>query len=200
MRRKAAVCCAVLLTFVSSTFAAGKSARTEILTCRDGTENRHARIGVVLLGGKVDSFAYYSKWKPRTCSIYLKRRGDPFSTWNDRGSVTQIRTARGQFQIEPVPHDKNAYRFVFRDVDRERYCGMDGKINGTLIVRKGSERCEVAGIMEEGTPLGQAWAHLQTPATPVTTVAAAPQPEGVQKVADRPRRASTYTFQSGPTD
>src|SRR4051794_2354991 len=42
---------------------------TETLTCRNGTEDRHARIGVVLIGGKVESFAYYSKWKPRTCSI-----------------------------------------------------------------------------------------------------------------------------------
>src|SRR4051812_10342798 len=49
---------------------------TETLTCRDGTEDRHARIGVVLRGGAVDSFAYYSKWKPRTCSIYLRRTGD----------------------------------------------------------------------------------------------------------------------------
>src|SRR5688500_13918304 len=34
--------------------------KTETLTCRLGTEDRHARIGVVLIGDKVDSFAYYS--------------------------------------------------------------------------------------------------------------------------------------------
>jgi len=52
---------------------------TETLACRNGTEDRHARIGVVLVGGKTDSFAYYSKWKPRTCSIYLQRNHDAYS-------------------------------------------------------------------------------------------------------------------------
>ena len=31
--------------------------KTETLTCRLGTEDRHARIGVVVIGDKVDSFA-----------------------------------------------------------------------------------------------------------------------------------------------
>lgn len=174
---------------------------TETLTCRNGTEDRHARIGVVLRGGVVDSFAYYSKWKPRTCSIYLQRQGDPYSKWLDRGGVTQVKLERGQFQIE---RDKGAYRFVFRDIDRERYCGMDGAINGTLVVRKGSGQCEVSGIMEEGTPLGQAWVHLQqdaptegAPAASATT----PQPvEPVAQVTERTRRPSVYTFQSGVRD
>ena len=180
-----------MLTFVSSTFAAGP-AKTETLTCRDGTEDRHARIGVVLLGGKVDSFAYYSKWKPRTCSIYLKRHGDPHSKWLDHAGITQVSTTRGQFLIE---HQKSVYRFVFRNVDRERYCGMDGKINGTLVIRKGSERCELAGIMEEGTPLGQAWAHLD-PAAQTAAPSASARPETAH-VAERSRRDSAYTFQSG---
>lgn len=198
MKKSLAICSVVMLAAVTSAPAASKprGAKNEILTCRDGTEDRHARIGVVLLRDKVDSFAYYSKWKPRTCSIYLKRTGDPHSRWRDSGRVTQVNTDRGLFLIE---HAKGVYRFVFRDVDRERYCGMDGKINGTLIVRKGSEQCEVAGIMEEGTPLGQAWAHLQT--TPVAaTMASAAEPQAVRSVSDRPRAASTYTFQSGVLD
>ena len=196
MKSIAAVCCVALLAGASSSFAAASKPRgkSEILTCRDGTENRHARIGVVLLGGKVDSFAYYSKWKPRTCSIYLKRSGDPHSRWRDSGRMTQVNTDRGLFLIEHAP---GVYRFAFRDVDRERYCGMDGKINGSLVIRKGSEQCEVTGIMEEGTPLGQAWAHLQTPAVTPAAATSGPQPEAIRQVAERPRRASAYTFQSG---
>ena len=145
-------------------------AKSETLTCREGTEDNHARIGVVLIGGKIDSFAYYSKWKPRTCSIYLERNRDPYSKWVDKGSVTNVKLERGFFVLE---HKKDEYRFVFRDIDRERYCGMDGAINGTLTIRKGSERCEVAGIMEEGLPLGQEYAYLEVPAS-VTTAAAVP--------------------------
>lgn len=138
--------------------------KRETLTCREGTEDRHARLGVVLIGGKIDSFAYYSKWKPRTCSIYLKRNRDPYSKWVDKGSVTNVKLERGLFLLE---HKKDEYRFVFREIDRERYCGMDGEINGTLTIRKGSERCTLAGIMEEGMALGEEFAHAE-PAAAVT--------------------------------
>jgi hypothetical protein len=164
--------------------AAPLTGPTETLTCRDGTEDRHARIGVVLIGGKVDSFAYYSKWKPRTCSIYLQRNRDSHSKWIDKGNVTNVSLERGLFMIE---HHKGEYRFVFRDVDRERYCGMDGTINGTLVVRKGSERCELAGVMEEGVPLGQAYAHMQQQDAPAavygygTQTAAPPRPQVAQQ-------------------
>jgi len=149
--------------------------KTEVLTCRDGTEDRHARIAVVLVGGKTDSFAYYSKWKPRTCSIYLQRNRDPHSKWTDAGSVTNVNLERGLFLIE---HKKGEYRFVFRDIDRERYCGMDGTINGSLILRRGTERCELAGIMEEGVPLGQAHAHMEQ-AAPAAVPGAATGPPAV---------------------
>jgi hypothetical protein len=158
--------------------------KTEILTCRDGTEDRHARIAVVLVGGKTDSFAYYSKWKPRTCSIYLQRQRDPYSKWTDKGAVTNVDLERGLFLIE---HRKDEYRFVFRDVDRERYCGMDGTINGSLTIRKGTERCELIGVMDEGIALGQAQAHAgqnASPASPAaSTVAsdAAPARQFVQR-------------------
>jgi hypothetical protein len=149
---KRTICCAVLMACTVSTVAAAKN--EEVLTCRLGSEDRHARIAVVLVGGKTDSFAYYSKWKPRTCSIYLQRNRDR-SKWSDKGNVTTINVERGSFLIE---HKKGEYHFVFRDIDRQRYCGMDGQINGTLTIRKDSEQCELAGIMEEGTKLGQAWA------------------------------------------
>jgi hypothetical protein len=156
--------------------------KIETLACRDGTEDRHARIGVVLVGGKVDSFAYYSKWKPRTCSIYLQRNRDPYSKWIENGNVTNVNLERGVFLIE---HEKGAYRFVFRDIDRERYCGMDGTINGTLTIRKGIERCELTGIMEEGVPLGQAYAYLEEVAPAAAPAAAAPEPAAPKRVARR---------------
>jgi hypothetical protein len=156
--------------------------RTETLTCRNGTEDRHARIGVVLIGGKVDSFAYYSKWKPRTCSIYLQRNRDAYSRWTDKGNVTDVSLERGSFTIERHGAE---YRFVFHDIDRERYCGMDGTINGSLTVRKGSERCELAGVMEEGVPLGSAYANVeQPPATDVASYGTAP--------------AAVYNYGTGP--
>jgi hypothetical protein len=152
--------------------------RTETLACRLGTEDRHARIAVVVLKGKTDSFAYYSKWKPRTCSIYLQRKGDGYSMWADNGSITTVNLEKGAFLIE---HRSGEYHFIFRDIDRERYCGMDGVINGSLTIKRGSDQCVLDGnIMAEGTALGEAHAQVietPAPAAGASDVAAA-QPGG----------------------
>jgi hypothetical protein len=163
MFSKRAICCALLATLSMSAVAAQKAVKrarqkTETLACRLGTEDRHARIAVVLVGGKTDSFAYYSKWKPRTCSIYLQRNRDMFSKWRDSGSLTTVSLERGAFLIE---HKKGEYHFIFRDIDRERYCGMDGVINGSLTIRKGNQQCQLDGIMEEGVALGQAFTNRE---------------------------------------
>ena len=124
---------------VYSVYAAEKQkragpAKKETLACRLGTEDRHARIAVVLVGGKMNEFAYYSKWKPRTCSIYLQRN-DAHSKWKDSGAITTVNLERGAFLIE---HKPGRYHIIFRDIDRERYCGMDGTINGSLTILKGN--------------------------------------------------------------
>jgi hypothetical protein len=173
--------------------------KMETLACRLGTEDRHARIAVVTIGGTVDSFAYYSKWKPRTCSVYLQRDRDMYSKWADTGAITTVSIEKGAFLIE---NKKGEYHFIFRDVDRERYCGMDGVINGSLTIRKGSEACVLDGeIMVEGTPLGQAFVNREedkppeglmpgvpsskeeTAATPVPSEAARPDVKGAQPAA-----------------
>src|SRR5687767_10441269 len=128
--------------------------RTETLACRLGTEDRHARIAVVVIKGKTDSFAYYSKWKPRTCSVYLQRNRDTYSKWADSGNITTVNLEKGAFLLE---HKPGAYHFISRDIDRERYCGREGVINGSLTIKRGSAQCILdGGIMVEGTPLGEA--------------------------------------------
>ena len=163
MRGSKVIACAMLIVLSTSPlFAAEKKrppAKREMLACRLGTEDRHARIAVVLVGGKMNEFAYYSKWKPRTCSIYLQRN-DAHSRWKDSGAITTVSLEKGAFLIE---HKPGVYHLIFRDVDRERYCGMDGTINGSLTIRKGGQSCQLEGIMEEGTPLGQAYVQMQEP-------------------------------------
>jgi hypothetical protein len=156
--------------------------RTETLACRLGTEDRHARIAVVVIKGRTDSFAYYSKWKPRTCSVYLQRNRDTYSKWADSGNITTVNLEKGAFLIE---HKPGEYHFIFRDIDRERYCGMDGVINGSLTIKRGSEQCILEGdIMVEGTALGEANVAREERAPPALltdvdktqTDAAAPAP------------------------
>jgi hypothetical protein len=171
--------------------------RMETLACRLGTEDRHARIAVVTIGGTVDSFAYYSKWKPRTCSVYLQRNRDMYSKWADSGAITTVNIEKGAFLIE---NKKGEYHFIFRDVDRERYCGMDGVINGSLTIRKGSEACVLDGeIMVEGTPLGQAFVNREEdkpppgllPGVPSSTEETAAAPEAPSATQAKPAAAAT---------
>lgn len=123
--------------------------KLEKLECKLGTEDRHARIAVELRGGRVDSIAYYSKWKPRTCSVHIVR-DDAFSRWEDTGHVTVVtlHEDKGSFLID---HHPKTVKFLFRDIDRERFCGMPGKITGSLTVTRGRDRCELEGVMDEQT-------------------------------------------------
>jgi hypothetical protein len=118
----------------------------ENLTCFTGTEDRHARIGVELVNDQVTYFAYYSKWRPRTCSLDAGR-DDALSRWTDNGtySTVVLGDQKGELRIE---RNGDVYRFAFFDVDRRRYCGMAGKINGSLVVTRGKSGCVMKGIMD----------------------------------------------------
>lgn len=122
--------------------------RLEKLSCKLGTEDRHARIAVELVGGRVKSIAYYSKWKPRTCSVHIVR-DDAYSQWKDTAGVTVVtlNEEKGAFLID---YGRRAVKFLFRNIDRERFCGMEGKISGSLTVTRGRSVCELEGVMDEG--------------------------------------------------
>ncbi|MBI3918924.1 MAG: hypothetical protein HY322_18180 [Betaproteobacteria bacterium] len=124
---------------------AKQPARLERLMCTRGTEDEHARIAVEVRGGRVQSFAYYSKKKPRTCSVHIQR-DDAFSTWSDEGRFTKVTTENGDFLIENRRKD---VKFLFRDVDRMHYCGSEiGRINGTLTVTRGKRDCVIEKLMD----------------------------------------------------
>ena len=122
--------------------------KVETLACRLGTEDQHARIAVVLHDGKVNRFAYYSKWKPRTCSMEVER-DDAYSKWEDTGNVTVVTLIedKGAFLID---HGRSRYHFIFREIDRVRYCGMEGKVSGSLTIFRGKPQCALEGVMEKG--------------------------------------------------
>jgi len=125
----------------------GLRGRLEKLSCKLGSEDRHARIAVELVGGLVKSIAYYSKWKPRTCSVHIVR-DDAFSDWKDGAGVTLVtlNEEKGAFLIN---YNRRSVKFMFRNIDRERFCGMEGKIRGSLTVTRGRDRCELEGVMDE---------------------------------------------------
>ena len=128
--------------------AGPRRGRPEKLACKLGNEDRQARIAVELIGGRVESIAYYSKWKPRTCSVHILR-DDAYSKWEDTGHITivTLNEDKGSFLID---HSRQAVKFLFREIDRERFCGMSGKITGSLTVTRGRDQCALEGVMDEG--------------------------------------------------
>lgn len=136
----------VVAHYKRSRMPAAPVTTVERLACLSGNEDRHARIGVELISGKVNYFAFYSKWKPRTCSIEVKR-GGAYSRWEDRGATSKVTLVDGK-GVFLIDGNSGNYRFVFRGIDRGRYCGMDGKINGSLTVMRGNSKCVVEGIMD----------------------------------------------------
>ena len=97
------------------------------------------------------NFAYYSKWKPRTCALDFTRTS-PGTKWRlTPDGATRVHTPQGRFLIRTLA---DAYVFEFEQVDRVRYCGMPGDINGTMTIKRGSKpECSAAGIMDANDTL-----------------------------------------------
>jgi hypothetical protein len=118
----------------------------ERIDCMSGHEDLQARIAFEARGGRVVSFAYYSKWKPRTCALDFDRNS-PGTKWRlTQDGATRVHTPQGRFLIRTRP---DAYVFEFENVDRRRFCGMPGEINGSMTVRRGGRpECSVVGILD----------------------------------------------------
>jgi hypothetical protein len=119
----------------------------ERIDCMSGEPDWHARIAFEAQGGQVLSFAYYSKWKPRTCSLEVKRNGDGSKWRMTPDGAVRVHTPQGRFLIRT---SADAYVFEFDNVRRQKFCGMPGEINGTMTVKRGLAKpeCSVAGIMD----------------------------------------------------
>ena len=119
----------------------------ERIDCMSGKEDLHARMAFEARGGQVANFAYYSKWKPRTCSFDFARTS-PDTKWRlTSDGATRVYTPHGRFLIRTRA---DAYVFEFEQVDRRKYCGMPGEINGTMTIKRDARKseCSVAGIMD----------------------------------------------------
>ena len=119
----------------------------ERIDCLIGDEDLHARMAFEARGGRVANFAYYSKWKPRTCALDFSRT-TPGTKWRlTPEGHTRVHTAQGRFLIRTLA---DAYVFEFEQVERGRYCGMPGDINGSMTIKRKSAKpdCSVTGIMD----------------------------------------------------
>ena len=152
--------------------AKGPPAKLEQLACKLGTEDNHARIAVELANGKVREFAYYSIWKPRTCSLHVVR-GDAYSKWEEFKAVTTVTLAEEKGAVL-IDHSPGKYKFLFRDIDRMRYCGAEGKVSGTLTIWRGKAACELEGVLDDDPTKPVEPVRATQPAEPQPPKEAAP--------------------------
>lgn len=121
----------------------------EKIDCTSGVDELHARMALEARGGQIASFAYYSKWKPYTCSLDIKR-DDPQTKWRlTADGATRVQTPNGSFLIRALA---DSYLFEFQNVRRQRFCGMLGYINGTMTITRESSnpQCSVNGLLDRG--------------------------------------------------
>src|SRR3954470_5047240 len=112
----------------------------ERFDCLTGKPDWHARIAFEAQGGQVLGFAYYSKWKPRTCSIDLMRNAAGSKWHTAADGAVRVDTPQGRFHIRTRAE---AYVFEFEHVQRRKFCGMPGEINGTMTIKRvaGTPQC-----------------------------------------------------------
>lgn len=179
--------------------------KLEKLSCKLGTEDRHARIAVELVGGRLKSLAYYSKWKPRTCSVHIVR-DDAFSKWEDTGNTVTVVTLKEEKGAFLVDYGPKSVKFLFRDIDRERFCGMSGKITGSLTVTRGSDQCQLEGVMDEPESRElpkeppQEAAREAAKEAPKEPAKEAPKEPAKDAVKDAPKEASKEMVKEAPKE
>lgn len=123
----------------------------ERIDCTSGVEDLHARMAIEARGGQVASFAYYSKWKPRTCSLDFDR-SDPKVKWRlTPEGTTRVQTPEGIFVIYA---SADAYTFEFQKISRQKFCGMLGQINGTMTIMRNTQPpvCTATGVLDANDP------------------------------------------------
>jgi hypothetical protein len=121
--------------------------KLEQIDCKAGVEDRHARMALETRGGQVASFAFYSKRRPRTCSLDVDR-DTPYVKWRQTAEgATRVQTLHGPILIRTL---RDGYEFEFRNVARQKICGMEGTLNGTMTIRRNSAKpeCSVSGLLD----------------------------------------------------
>ncbi len=129
-----------------------KKGAIERIDCLSGTPDWHARMALEAWGGQILSFAYYSKWKPRTCSLEFKRSSSGARWGMTPDGTVRVDTPQGRFLIRTRA---DAYVFEFEHVQRRKFCGMGGEINGTMTIKRGpgKPQCSVVGVMDTNDKL-----------------------------------------------
>ena len=141
----AAVGDAAKTTKKSKAAKAPRAPAMEKFSCRTGPNDEQVRLIAQVVKSRPMEFAYYSRLGTSVCSIH-GRRGDAFTKWVDNGGgKTAVRLLAGSAQLEYKP---GHFLIKFSEVDRMRYCGMYGELNGSVAVSSKKPECALTGVFD----------------------------------------------------
>ena len=124
---------------------AAKAPLMEKFSCRTGPNDEQARLIVEVVKSRPMEFAFYSRLGTSVCSIH-GRRGDAYTKWEDKESGrTSVRLLAGSAQLEYRP---GYFLIKFNEVDRMRYCGAHGELNGSVEVSSTKPECGLTGVFD----------------------------------------------------
>ncbi len=154
IHRTAAVACLIAFTgavVAAETAKSPKRANTsraplmEKFSCRTGPNDEQARLIVHVIKSRPMEFAYYSRLGTSVCSIH-GRRGDAYTKWEDKGDgKTAVTLLTGSAELEYKPGN---FLIKFSEVDRMRYCGADGELNGSVEVSSKKTECGLTRVFD----------------------------------------------------
>lgn len=150
MRRMAIAVCLTAWAGITSAADAAKAPKAprtpamEKLMCSTGPNDRQARLSVLMVKGRPMEFAYYTRLGTSVCSIH-GRRGDAYTKWQDDGDRILVKLLEGTAMLEFRP---GYLKIKFDDVDRMRYCGMIGELNGSIEVASKNSECALHGVFD----------------------------------------------------
>lgn len=129
----------------SKSAKASRAPSMEKLSCRTGPNDEQARLIVQVVKSRPMEFAYYSRLGTSVCSIH-GRRGDAYTKWEDKGGgKTAVTLLTGSAELEYKPGN---FLIRFSEVDRMRYCGMHGELNGSVEVSSRKSECGLIGVFD----------------------------------------------------
>lgn len=114
--------------------------RTEIVACTFGPFERQVRFAMEWARGKPQSVAFWSSSGSYRCSFDAKR-DDAFSKWADYGNSTLVTLLRGN-GATLIEKEHNVFLIRVKELDRMRFCGTEGEINGVLTITRTKTRTE----------------------------------------------------------
>ena len=112
---------------------------TQKYACSVGKEPHEMRFIIELAKEKPVFFALWTANRGYRCSVHATH-GDVYSRWSESGGHTVIKMVDDMGTVT-IGGAKGRYQIKFDDINKMRFCGMEGEMSGTVTLTRGHREC-----------------------------------------------------------